>query len=81
MDKIRKFEGSISQDDFILGLLQARGVETSGDIWEKVIDCNHCKFAKQCTEICSTLDDHGKNPTCHDVINILLGEIKVEETR
>ena len=81
MDKIRKFEGSVSQDDFILGLLQARGVETSGDIWEKVIDCNHCKFAKQCAEICSTLDNHGKNPTCRDVINILLGEIKVEETR
>ena len=81
MDKIKKFAGSVSQDDFVLGLLLARDVETSGDIWEKVIDCNHCKFAKQCAEICSTLDDLGKNPTCADVINLLLGEIAIDETR
>ena len=48
MDKIKKLVGSVTQDDFVLGLLLARGVESSGDIWEKVIDCNHCKFAKQC---------------------------------
>ena len=79
MDKVKKFEGSISQDDFVLGLLLARGVETSGDIWEKIIDCNHCKFAKQCAEICSTMEDNDKNPTCGQVINLLLGEIKVED--
>ena len=81
MDKVKKFIGSVSQDDFVLGLLLARGVESSGDIWEKVIDCNHCKFSKQCAEICSTLDDLGKNPTCSDVINLLLGEIALDETR
>ena len=81
MDNVKKFEGSISQDDFVLGLLLARGVETSGDIWEKVIDCNHCKFAKQCAELCSTLEDFGKNPMCKDVINLLLGEIKVEDIK
>lgn len=81
MDNIKKLVGSISQDDFILGLLLARDVNTSGDIWEKVIDCNHCKFAKQCEEICSALDDFGKNPTCRDVINLLLGEIALDETR
>ena len=80
MDVIKKLEGSISQDNFVLGLLLARGVETSGDIWEKVIDdCNHCKFAKQCAELCATLKDHDKNPTCREVINLLLGEIKVED--
>ena len=81
MDKIKKLVGSVSQDDFVLGLLLARDVNTSGDIWEKVIDCNHCKFSKQCAEICSTLDDLGKNPTCSDVINLLLGEITLGETR
>ena len=83
MDKIKKFEGSISQDDFVLGLLLARGVETSGDIWEKVVACNHCKFEKQCQVICSTLEeqDPSKNPTCRDVINLLLGEIKVEDIK
>ena len=81
MDKIKKLVGSVSQDDFVLGLLSARDVETSGDIWEKVVDCNHCKFAKQCTELCSILDDQNKNPTCREVINLLLGEIKVEDIK
>ena len=81
MYKIKKFEGSISQDDFVLGLLLARGVESSGDIWEKVIDCNHCKFAKQCEEVCSALEDIGKNPTCREVINLLLGEISVADIK
>lgn len=81
MDKIKKLVGSVSQDDFVLGLLLARDVNTSGDIWEKVIDCNHCKFSKQCAEICSTLEDVGKNPMCRDVINLLLGEIAIDETR
>ena len=81
MDKINNLVGSVSQEDFVLGLLLARDVETSGDIWEKVIDCNHCNFAKQCSEICSTLEDKDINPTCGDVINLLMGEIKVEDIK
>ena len=81
MDKIKKLVGSVTQDDFVLGLLLARDVNSSGDIWEKVIDCNHCKFVKQCEELCSVLDDQGKNPKCRDVINLLLGEIKVEDIK
>ena len=81
MNQINKLVGSVSQDDFILGLLLARDVETSGDIWEKLIDCNHCKFAKQCAEICSAMEAQDKNPTCGQVINLLLGEIQVEDTQ
>lgn len=43
---MEKLIGSVSNEDFILGLLSARGVETSGDIWEQLMDCNHCKFVK-----------------------------------
>jgi hypothetical protein len=78
MNKTKKLVGSVTQDDFILGLLLARGVESSGDIWEKVVGCSYCKFAKQCSEICYELEDLGKNPRCGDVVNLLLGEIKVE---
>lgn len=81
MDKIKKLVGSVSQDAFVLGLLLARDVETSGDIWEKVIDCNHCKFAKQCAEVCSTLEDRGKNLMCREVVNLLLGEISLEDIK
>jgi hypothetical protein len=81
MDKIRKLEGSVSQDDFILGLLQARGVETLGDIWEKHIDCNHCKFAKQCKAIGDAFADQDKNPACGQIVDLLLGDIKVEDIK
>ncbi len=81
MDKIKKFEGSISQDDFVLGLLLARGVESSGDLWEKVMDCNHCKFVKQCKAVGDAFADQDKNPSCGQIIDLLLGEIKVEDIK
>lgn len=83
MDKIKKFEGSVSQDDFILGLLSASKTNHLGEIWEKCVACPECKFAEQCDVISRTLEaqEPAKNPTCRDIINVLLGEIKVEETR
>ena len=79
MDNIKKFAGSVSQDDFVLGLLLARGVETSGDIWEKLIECNHCKFAKQCAELSAVMEAQDKNPRCGQIIDILLGEISPDD--
>ena len=83
IESIKKFEGSVSQQEFIQGLLLTKGDTTLGHIWEKVVNCTNCLFAKQCQNICGTLEevDHTKNPTCRDVINILLGEIKVEDIK
>lgn len=83
MDKIKKFEGSISQDDFVRGLLLVSTDDTMGGVWEKCVTCNHCIFEKQCQTICSTMEDvePSKNPTCRDVINLLLGEIRVEDIK
>lgn len=79
MDRIKNLVGSISQEDFVLGLLRARGVETLGDIWEKHMDCNHCKFVKQCNIIGDHLGDQDKFATCGQIIDLLLGDIKVED--
>lgn len=81
MDTIKNFVGSITIEDFINGLLLARGVETLGDIWEKHIDCNHCKFAKQCKAIGDTFADQDKNPACGQIVDLLLGDIKVEDIK
>ena len=83
---IKKFEGSVSQGEFIQGLLLARGVETFGDIWEKMIDCSHCKFAKQCDAITEHYVGKYKNPRCGQIIDLLTGvvsakdlEVKIED--
>jgi hypothetical protein len=71
--------GSVSNEDFILGLLSARGVETSGDVWETLMDCNHCKFTKQCQELGGIMEQQGKNPRCGQIVDMLLGELKPED--
>lgn len=83
MDNVRRLVGSVSDEDFILGLLMESRTNTLGEIWEKCVNCNNCKFAKQCAEICSTFEDKEptKNPTCRDVVSLLLGEIKVEDIK
>ena len=71
--------GSVTIEDFVRGLLLLRDVETCGDIWERCMDCNHCAFAKQCKAIGDHFAGHDKNPTCGQIIDLLLGDIKVED--
>lgn len=78
MDEIKKLEGSVSIEDFMRGLLLARDVETLGDVWEQGMDCNHCIFVKQCKAIGDHFDAEGKNPTCGQIVDILLGDLKAE---
>ena len=83
INDVKKFEGTITEDDFVRGLLMISDDESLGSIWEKCITCDKCIFEKQCQTICSTLEDLDpvKNPTCRDVINILLGDTKVEDIK
>jgi hypothetical protein len=78
---LKKFEGSVSRHEFIQGLIMARTETTTpGHIWEKNVYCPNCLFAKQCSNITSALVPK-KNPKCRDIINLLLGEIKVEDIK
>lgn len=70
--------GSVNQDEFVRGLLLAHGVETSGDIWEKLIDCKYCSFAKQCQKLGDAMEQMNKNPRCGQIVDMLLGELKPE---
>lgn len=81
MDTIKNFVGSVSIEDFINGLLLARGVESLGDLWERHITCNQCPFVKQCRIIGDLLGDQDKIPTCGQIIDLLLGDIKVEDIK
>lgn len=71
--------GSVSQEEFIRGLLLASTENSLGDMWEKCAGCDHCMFVNKCHAICAALDDQNKNPTCGQVIDLLLGVLKPED--
>lgn len=75
---VEKLVGSITAEDFVTGLLNANRTGTLGDIWEKFVDCDRCAFAKQCNAICSHFAEHDRLAACSDVVNILLGDAKLE---
>lgn len=78
---IKQFEGSVSQHEFIQGLMLARTeTSTPGHVWESSVRCTNCLFAKQCSTICEAMTPD-KRPNCRDIINLLLGEIKVEDIK
>ena len=79
MNKVKQLEGSISQHEFIQGLIMARThTTTPGHVWEQSVYCPNCLFAKQCA-IITEAEAPDKKINCRDAINLLLGEIKVED--
>ncbi|MBQ9700363.1 MAG: hypothetical protein IJV71_07050 [Lachnospiraceae bacterium] len=73
--------GKTTEDEFIQGLLMSRNIKSPGDIWEKCVECTSCLFAKQCQTISDILEDQNKNPTCGQIINLLMGNLKPEEIK
>lgn len=76
-----KYFDSVTLEEYIRGLLYSRGNNTLGDVWEKCVKCDTCLFSDKCQKLGSTMEDQGKNPTCGQVINILLGDLKPEEVK
>jgi hypothetical protein len=76
---MEKFIGSVNQDEFVQGLLLARGVETCGDIWEQLMDCNHCKFVQQCKQLGDMLEQLNKHPRCGQIVDMLMGGLQPED--
>ena len=71
---IKKYEGSLSFDDFTEGLVSRGNCKTFGDVWEKCVTCNHCDHKIACETVC---EEHG-DLTCAEVINVLLGFKKLD---
>ena len=76
---MEKLIGSVNQDEFVQGLLLARGVETCGDIWEQLMDCNHCKFVQQCKQLGDAIEQLNKQPRCGQIVDMLMGVLKPED--
>ena len=80
---IKKYEGSMSIEDFVEDITSSRwGCKTLGEVWEKCVKCNQCKYYEACHTISDQLlEERGINVTCKQVIDILLGDLKIEEVR
>ena len=74
-NKIKEFEGSCGTDMFLSGLTLVSTKATLGYAWEKVVTCPHCIFAKQCASLGELMEAKSKNPTCGQVVDILLGDL------
>ncbi len=79
MVKIEDLAGSIDQNYFVQGLLLASQKNSLGEMWEKCVTCPHCLFAKQCGNLSALMEARGKNPTCGQVVDILLGDLSPDD--
>ncbi len=68
--EIKNLKGSVSLTDFIDDLCTGTQSETLGALWEDNVDCNHCKYRKQC----EALGNEFEEITCSQVIDHLLGD-------
>lgn len=81
MVKIEDLAGSCDQNYFVQGLLLASKDNSLGEMWEKCVTCPRCLFAKQCGNLGELMEARGKNPTCGQVVDILLGSLSPDDKR
>jgi hypothetical protein len=67
---IKNLKGSVSITDFVDDLCTGSSSETLGALWEKSVDCNHCKYVESCRAIA----DEYENINCRQVVDYLLGD-------
>lgn len=72
---IKKLKGSVTVTDFIDNLCTGSGETTLGALWEKNVDCNHCKYREQC----HALGEEYEEITCDQVVDYLLGDFSLEK--
>ena len=79
MDKINQLAGSVDQNELIQGLLLASKKNSLGEQWEKCVTCPQCLFAKQCGALSEEMEARGQNPSCSNVVDILLGDLNPDD--
>lgn len=78
-NKINELAGSYDQNYFIQGLLLASPNNSLGEMWEKCVSCPNCLFAKSCGVLSEQMEARGQNPSCGQVVDILLGDLSPED--
>lgn len=76
--ELKKYENSLSLTDYTEGLIQSRrGFKTLGEVWEHCIKCNYCEHQAAC----QALGAEYPEIMCSQVIDILLGDLKIENLK
>ena len=74
---IKELKGTMTLEDFVEGLAHKK---TPGQVWEDMVDCNHCPYKEKCDAISAQVDaEFDVNVYCSQVIDFLLGEITFED--
>jgi hypothetical protein len=77
--KIEDLAGKCDQNYFVQGLLLASKNNSLGEMWEKYVKCPNCLFTKQCGNLSELMEARGQNPSCGQVVDILLGDLSPDD--
>lgn len=73
----KKFEGTLTLDDFIDQLTAYNRCKSLGTVWERCVMCDNCPH----TVACEALNAQFPEIKCRQVIDILIGDLKIEEVK
>lgn len=75
-------KGSVPFDDYIDDILLSSKMDKLGELWEKVVKCDRCKFKQTCHDLAEKVyDEKGINITCNQVIDILYGDLDIDDIK
>jgi hypothetical protein len=79
---IKKYEGKMSIEDFVEGLMSAHeDTRTPGEVWEDCVSCDRCPYKEECKDITEYMLGKDTEIYCSQVIDILFGTLKIEEVQ
>lgn len=76
---IKELKGSLALTDFADALVSSTRSKSFGDLWEKSVNCNDCKYRETCKAVADQLEDEGININCRDFIDLLLGDRDIKD--
>lgn len=76
---IKKLVGSVSLSELVDGVLGATNNKTVGDFYDAHVSCARCHFQNKCETLATYLEEQGKNPSCAQLISIMIGESKLTD--
>ena len=76
---IKELKGSLTITDFADALVASTKSKSFGALWEKCVSCNGCKYRETCQAVADKLDDEGINISCSEFIDLLLGDLDLED--
>lgn len=76
---IKELKGTMTISDFAEGLVGQKKAKSLGQVWEDIVDCNHCPYKEKCQAICDYIaEEYDVSAYCRQVIDYLLGDMSIE---